>query len=231
MNRLRIQAAAIALLLSLFSAPLRADTRLIVRDVLGLSGLKLTCLALNCRVLQGLGDPDGDLFVITSPVKVTSLIPALLGSLGVKAVEIDQVVEVEGGATAGAAPAWLYDREPRNFYGASVWNGYLAQPAASIVRAASARNAKNVAGDEVIVAVIDTGVDPTHPVLAGVLTSNGYDFTRNRTGADERGDVNQSTVAVVDGVDAAWVNQSTVAVVDQSTVAVVDGDDHLAFGH
>src|SRR5207302_7710401 len=81
-----------------------------------------------------------------------------------------------------------------------------------------------------VVAVIDTGVDPSQPVLAGVLT-DGYDFTRNRDGGSEMADVNQSTVAAVDGAPPAWVNQSTVACVDQSTVAAVDDQAHVAFGH
>jgi subtilisin family serine protease len=59
----------------------------------------------------------------------------------------------------------------------------------------------------------------------------GYDFTRNRDSADEKGDVQQSTAAVVDGVGPAWVNQSTAAVVDQSTAAVVDNPEYGAFGH
>ena len=59
----------------------------------------------------------------------------------------------------------------------------------------------------------------------------GYDFTRNRDSADEKGDIQQSTAAVVDGVAPAWVNQSTAAVVDQSTAAVVDGSQYDAFGH
>ncbi len=80
------------------------------------------------------------------------------------------------------------------------------------------------------VGVIDTGVDPTHPALHAVLLP-GYDFTRNRDGADEKGDVTQSTAAVVDGVSPAWVNQSTAAVVDQSTAAVVDGSQYAGYGH
>ncbi len=44
-------------------------------------------------------------------------------------------------------------------------------------------------------------------------------------------DLSQSTVAVVDGAQPAYVSQSTVAVVDQSTVAVVDTPQYHAFGH
>src|SRR5262249_677057 len=81
-----------------------------------------------------------------------------------------------------------------------------------------------------IVGVIDTGVDATHPVLAPVLVA-GYDFTRNKDSADEKGDVSQSTAAVVDGVGPAWVNQSTAAAVDPATAPVVDGTRYGGFGH
>jgi subtilisin family serine protease len=73
-------------------------------------------------------------------------------------------------------------------------------------------------------------VDATHPVLQPFLLP-GYDFTRNKDGAEEKGDVTQSTAAVVDGVGPAYVSQSTAAVVDQSTAAVVDTNQYSAFGH
>jgi subtilisin family serine protease len=84
-----------------------------------------------------------------------------------------------------------------------------------------------------VVADIDTGVDPNHPVLKSSLLT-GYDFTRNQSGGSEMADVSQSTVAVLDGesVQSAQVSQSTVAVLDQSTVAVLDGNpEYSAFGH
>ena len=88
------------------------------------------------------------------------------------------------------------------------------------------------AGAGVIVADIDTGVDPTHPVLKNVLTA-GYDFTRNSNGGSEMADVSQSSVAVLDkqGNRPSKVSQSAVAVLDQSAVAVLDGPGYEAFGH
>jgi subtilisin family serine protease len=110
-----------------------------------------------------------------------------------------------------------------------VWRGYVTQPAAQIIDLANTQTKFNVGGFG-IVAVIDTGVDPTHPALQQVVLT-GYDFTRNRESADEKGDIQQSTAAVVDGVSPAWVNQSTAAVVDQSTAAVVDDTKYAGFGH
>ncbi|MGC2403469.1 MAG: hypothetical protein WA510_27000, partial [Acidobacteriaceae bacterium] len=44
--------------------PASAQQQLIVRDKLGLNGLKLTCRILNCNVGINLGDPDGQVFLI-----------------------------------------------------------------------------------------------------------------------------------------------------------------------
>src|SRR5207237_6370538 len=79
---------------------------------------------------------------------------------------------------------------------------------------------QKVAGSRVTVAVIDTGVDPNHPVLKNSLVA-GYDFTRNQSGGSEMSDVSQSTVAVLDSSGTAAVSHSTVAALDQSTVAVL----------
>src|SRR6266436_2482389 len=48
------------LLLTAFCAPdAQAQARLIVRDSLGLGGLNLTCLLTGCKVIGGLGVPNG----------------------------------------------------------------------------------------------------------------------------------------------------------------------------
>ena len=61
----------------------------------------------------------------------------------------------------------------------------MAQPGNQLIRSDRAHSSFNAAGAGVIVAVIDTGVDPTHPVLKGVLL-NGYDFTRNVNGGSKK---------------------------------------------
>ncbi len=206
-------------------------TRLIVRDTLGLPGLNLTCILLGCQVQQGLGDPDGQLFLVTLPPvlnPVTSILK-LLVQPGIAGVEIDQPVSVQG-ATAGAAPDYLSDKAPVNYYGTTVWEGYLVQPAVHLIRSDVVHSTLYSTGAGVTVAVIDTGVDTNSTVLGPFLVK-GYDFTRNKTGGSESGDVSQSTVAVLDSTNIAKVNQSTVAVLDQSTVAVLDQNGYSAFGH
>ncbi len=238
-NRSCFRALTVLLLLGCFAAqslPAYGSTarttpqaRLVVRDSLGLNGLLNLCGLLGCSTVQGLGDPQGQLFMIQLPSQLAPLLSLLnLSILGLVTIEVDQVVQTQG-ASAASTPSYLNDRTPYNYYGTPVWHGYVFQPANTIIRTGATQSAFNTAGSGVIVADIDTGVDPNHPVLKSSLLS-GYDFTRNRTGGSEMSDVSQSTVAVLDG-ESAQVSQSTVAVLDQSTVAVLDGPPYAAFGH
>jgi subtilisin family serine protease len=218
------------LLLVAFCAPAaQAQTRLIVRDSLGLPGINLTCLLMGCQVVTGLGDPNGQLFLVTLPAflnPITGLLQLNL-QLGILSVEIDQHVNTQP-AYAGGYPPYLTDKAPTSYYGATVWHGYVAQPANQLIRTDQTHSAFNVTGAGTTVAVIDTGVDPTSPVLRSVLV-NGYDFTRNRTGGWETTDVQASPNT--SQAQTAIVNQRTVAVLDQRTVAVLDGGSYQAFGH
>jgi len=206
-----------------------AQTRLVVRDTLGLAKLSSTCHLLGCSVVRGLGDPDNQLFLVEAPsiLNVQILQSQLTLNLGIVSVELDQLVSTQG-ADAGPAPDYLTDRTPVSYYGTTVWRGYLEQPANQLIRTNSTHSTFHVTGSGTLVAVIDTGVDPNHPVLKNSLVP-GYDFTRNQAGGSEMGDVSQSTVAVLDG--EGQVTQSTVAVLDQSTVAVLDNPQYAAFGH
>ncbi len=207
-----------------------AQTRLVVRDSLGLNNLLNLCQLLKCSTVENLGDPQGQLFMIVVPPALSPLVSTLnISLLGILQVEADQLVQTQG-ASAGAAPSYLNDRTPFQYYGATVWHGYVFQPANQLIRTTATQSTFHNAGNGIIVADIDTGVDPNHPVLKASLMP-GYDFTRNQNGGSEMSDVSQSTVAVLDGSQAARVSQSTVAVLDQSTVAVLDGPGYEAFGH
>src|SRR5579863_4049831 len=209
------------------------QTRLVVRDNLGLNGILNLCGLLGCSTVESLGDPQGQLFMIQIPSLLAPLTSLLnLNLLGLITIETDQFVQTQG-ASAGPVPTYLTDEAPYSYYGSTVWHGYVYQPANTLIRTGTTQTTFKTAGSGVIVADIDTGVDPNHPVLKSSLLT-GYDFTRNQSGGSEMSDVSQSTVAVLDGegVQSAQVSQSTVAVLDQSTVAVLDGNaEYAAFGH
>jgi subtilisin family serine protease len=220
----------LSFVLILGTANAAADTRIIVRNTLGSFAMNTTCLLLGCTVQRGLGDPNSQLFLVTVPsiLNPVTFILKLLLQPGIVGVEIDQNSKVTA-ASAGSVPPALTDNAPYNYYGATVKHGYVFQPATSIVGLGSTQAKWGTTGAGTV-AIIDTGVDPDHPVLKPVLIP-GYDFTRNANGANEKGDVSQSTVAVLDNAQPAYVNQSTVAVLDQSTVAVLDDQKYAAFGH
>jgi subtilisin family serine protease len=205
------------------------QTRLVVRDKLGLTNLLNLCKLVGCSVDHGLGDPNGQLFLIKTPRALNAIVGLLNINLGVISIETDQIVQTQA-AEAGPAPSYLTDTTPVSYYGTTVWRGYVTQPGNQLILTDKTHTTFNNAGANVIVAVIDTGVDTTHPVLKNSLVT-GYDFTRGKSGGSETADVTQSTVAVLDHRQAAKVSQSTVAVLDQSSVAVLDGPQYAAFGH
>ena len=115
------------------------------------------------------------------------------------------------------------------YYGSQVRGSYAQQPAGTLIELPGAL--QKYATGSGIVAVIDTGIDPTHPAFKNVLVP-GYDFTRALPGSgSELADLAQSTVAILDQSTVAildskkfglLLNQSTVAILDQSTVAILD---------
>jgi len=112
-----------------------AQTRLIVTDSLGLPGINLTCLLMGCNVVRGLGDPNGQLFLVTLPPilnPVTKLLQISL-QLGVLSVEVDQVVSQQGPVSTGT-PSYMTDETPVTYYGTTVWQGYLVQTGNQLVR-------------------------------------------------------------------------------------------------
>jgi hypothetical protein len=218
------------LLVATMMRPAFAQQRVIVRDELGLSGLRVTCLVVNCQVGLNLGDPSGQLFLITvnDSVPLNSFLTILLNQVGIIDAEADKQLYLVG-ATAGPVPESLTDNTPLVYYGTPVWDGYVNQPAAVIVRVRQTQSTFNVAGAGTV-AMIDTGVDTQHPALVPVLVP-GYNFINNTPNADETSDVNQSSAAVLDSAEPNYVNSSTIAVVNQSSAAVLDSGPYSAFGH
>jgi hypothetical protein len=206
---------------------------IIVRDTLGLKNLSNLCPLLGCQVVENLGDPLGQVFLVAPTLlgSVDELLEILPLQLGIVSVEVDQLVNLIAAPPSTFFPNGLADAFPVDYYGTVVWQGYLDQPATSIVRSTETQDAFHVSGSGVV-AIIDTGVDPLHPALAPVLLP-GYDFVDNTNGADEKGDLAHSTVAVLDGGGGspAYVSPWTAAVVSPAGAAALNNSQYAAFGH
>ncbi len=150
--------------------------------------------------------------------------------------------ESDSGSRAKAAlqalGSYAFDPTSVSYYGATVRNGYVNQPVAQLIELSAAHQIASTGNS--IVAIIDTGIDPNHPAFQGVVLP-GFDFTRNRPGASELADLDQSTVAILDQSTVAildsknaplLLSQSTVAILDHQTAAAL-GSANLpgAFGH
>lgn len=250
---MRIKFVCVLLLLcGLWPAKASADNRFIVRTTLDLQTLQAVCnpplLPPICTVVSGLGDPLGQLFLITSPLNLDGLLDLPGNLLGIVHAEVDQLLNLFPIGSLNVLPSSLpaglmSDRTPVPYLnsGGTVWNSYANQPAARIVRVSDAQSQFGVTGVG-IVADIDTGVDPTHPALQSALLP-GYDFTRNQPGGSELTDVSPASCPFTScppppcpDCSSAQVNQSTAAVLDQSTAAVLDCNQqtpcqYAAFGH
>lgn len=173
-------------------------------------------------------------------------VSSLNSETGVRDVEVNSTVvstESDPSSTAGtdlqSLGNLLSTRKTVAFYGNSVLASYVHQPGTRMIELRGALSGFGTGGG--VVAVIDTGVDPDHPALAGALAP-GYDFTRDRPDTvSELLDLpapvaialQQSTVELLDSKQVVvGLQQSTVELLDQSTVELLDGAGlPAAFGH
>ena len=101
---------AIVLVTLLVAPAAQAQTRLVVRDSLGLPGLNLTCLLLGCQVGPGLGIPRAN--SSSSPFPRSSIRSPRASAriaAGILWVEIDQTANTSG-AYADSTPSYLTDK-------------------------------------------------------------------------------------------------------------------------
>lgn len=239
----RVLVAVIAL--SLGAA---AQTRYILRPVTP-SALTAVVQKHGLTPLEPI-DAGGNVWVVTAspsrpPAEVEKEVEA--DSTEVTGFELDQpTTSPEVSQSTAAILDSLPTPSSIAYYGSNVLGFYTSQPAATLIRLADTQTTFGALGAG-IVAIIDTGIDPTHPVLAGsIVPGGGYDFVHSRTGASEWGDLtkgeskilNASSPVVTSKNTVALVSQSTAAILDQSTAAILDKylkQHHLhmpvAFGH
>jgi subtilisin family serine protease len=209
--------------------------RYIVRTTGGLLNLPLLCKLGLCTTIQSIDGVGNQIFLLAGPSNQdTNLILNILRAIpGVVDAELDQIVNVAtGGAEATTPPPSLVNTTPVQYYGSTAWSGYVNQPATELISLFKAQQDFNVSGTGII-ADIDTGVDPNHPVLYPVLLQ-GYDFTRNQPGGSEMNDLPSGTPAPESpcvNCTPGQVNQHSIAMVDQHSIAMVDQNGYQDFGH
>lgn len=250
-------AAAISVLLASAGWAQNSNQYILRADPSQLSAINQTY---SLNVVQQLSQPDA--LVVTGPASVSSddFVEQVRADSRVTAFELVHrvpLVEAHKRAqqrtTAGALAPALSDPAATSFFGNPVWVSYVSQPALAQIdwtwnpSAFRQRVGNNTPGYGAIVAVIDVGVDPSHPALQGVLLP-GYDFVHNQPGASEWADLdqstaailnqstaailNQSTAAILNGSQVVQLNQSTAAILDQSTAAILNRSTlPPAFGH
>src|ERR1700761_812098 len=115
--------------------------QLIVRTT-DANGLKRQCLLLNCQVLAPVDGLLNSLFVVVAPNLIDpNLFLAIVRALpGVVDAELDQgVTVVSGGDTANDPPPALVNTTPVQYYGSTVWAGYVNQPATRMIQLSRAQ--------------------------------------------------------------------------------------------
>src|SRR6267378_1294852 len=154
MKRRMWLAGALAALL--WATPARADNRIILRTTLSLPALQTACnpllLAPICTVVRALGDPLGQLFLITTPLDVTGLLNLAGNPLGLVDAEVDQLLNLVGPilVPASISATLMSDRASVPYGGTNVWNSYANQTAAGIVEVQNAQKSFIVTGTGIV---------------------------------------------------------------------------------
>src|SRR5215813_809195 len=83
-----------------------AQSPVIVRDTLGLSGLRITCVLLRCTINTQIDGPGGVVFLITSPsgIPLQTFLQTLVGQLGIEDAEADRLLRVAQSQTWPTPP-------------------------------------------------------------------------------------------------------------------------------
>ncbi len=189
-------------------------------------------------VVGGLAASEPDVVLVEGPVYNTpeqtleqvQTDPSVVGFEHVRVASISESNGLSGFVDA-YDPDYLlsltthgeHDSHLAPYFTTSLWSGYTDQPAAQWIRIHDLhlRSEPERMGGGVI-AVIDTGVDPDHPLLQGALVP-GYDFLLEQPGIP-------SEWSALDPATATATENDLRAVAQQSYTGVVEGGGVTAFG-
>ena len=155
-------------------------------------------------------------------VSTSSVDPSISTDSAVQSFEHDRtlgVPELSGATNASLTQSTtsildgLPGRTVVNYYGSLVASNYVTQPATAIIRQRDLQAASGFTGTGITVAVIDTGVDTSHPALQSALVS-GFNFISNVADPSELVDLTpemaaalaQSSTSILDGQNLVQMN-------------------------
>jgi subtilisin family serine protease len=202
-------------------------------------------------VVKSLAGSAGQHVLTSTGINRHTVLRGLSLDSEVKSAELDKLVLLPGKKAA----ATLYPAStpgtglriyspPVRYYNSTATLAYVEQPATDIINLDMAHAIST--GKGVVVAVIDTGADFSHPVLAGSLLA-GFDFVANQRVGSEKAALNQETTPILDqettpildqettpildGGTAIILQQETTPILDQETTPILDAKKYPDYGH
>lgn len=207
----------------------------------------------NLSVVKSLSGSANGIHVLEAPHGSNSqqVLRNLAYEAAVKTAESEAPVKLPGlssktsphPVSASAASSRL-DGTPVMYYTSLAAAAYVNQQAGVVINLAKAHGLAS--GKGVKVAILDTGIDRTHPVLSHSV-GDGWDFVHGTPGGQELVDINQETTPILDqettpildqettpildGGSAIILRQETTPILDQETTPILDSKKFPAFGH
>lgn len=233
-------------LLALVAKPVAAQTQFILQPTPNGSAAGIASLY-GLTLIGPVGNGSQGIYLVSAPtgVNVQNEIADVDKDSDVSDFELDEPTAIaESPASLNQSSVAILDNYPNPqsvpYFGTQVLGLYATQPAVATIHLSDAQSAYSYTGAGVVVAIIDTGVDPNHAGLQRVLVP-GYDFVNNIAGSgSELVDLTQTDQTVLSNSSSnpatkgqqAKVNQSSVAILDQSTLSQLNTQTlPAAFGH
>ena len=177
------------------------------------------CKTHGLRLIRELGRPD--LFLVAGPegIPADELQPSVANDLRVGGFERDRKAGLPRSSFPGFGRSNVTILAGSQGVAAQAsssapWLALAGQPAALLIGVDRVHAAK-LLGRGVVVALIDTSVDASHPVLRGAIVP-GHDFIADEAGANAAG-LDQSTVVILQKKpEKPALNQSTVTILSRN---------------
>jgi hypothetical protein len=194
------------LVLSIFSVNAMAASNPTIIQTNGLVGnvLGLVSALGGGTLLDSI--PGTNIYLLDLP-NLPVVTPLLQTILGIVFIEPDRKIQTPARGEMGILTVGP----------ATAWDWYKMQPEFQRINATAVQTYSR--GRGIVVADLNSQIDPTHPALAGHLTG-GYDFVSARSGY--QGTLNQSSATFLDQSSATFLDQSSAGFLDQSSATFLD---------